>query len=160
MIWQTLLDDFVELMEVDIEPYRYTAFHHTTSGLDILLLPDTTIHGAYSIAFDGIPAVNIELNPMMQFQTNVRMRVGFVINSEAVADPNSGSTTPVNDKTDYSHAVEDLFLIIKTRLQPATYEGVLDFVSFVSCSGLTFLNGTENYAYADITFTVGKWVTP
>lgn len=160
MIWQTLLDDFVELMEVDIEPTRYNPFHHTTSGLDITLLPETIWNGAYSIEFGGIPQINAEINNLMQFTTDVRLRVGFVINSEAVADPNSGSTTPVNDKTDYSHAVEDIFLIIKKRLDPTTYAGVLDYVSFVSASPLTFLNGTENYAYCDITFRVGKWVTP
>ena len=158
-IWQTILDDFVELLEVDCAPTLYNSMHHPTSGLDILKLPDTTLNGAYSIEFNGISEALRDINPYITFTSDVKLRIGFVINSEAKADPDAATTDPVNDKVDYSQAVEDIFLIIKKRLDVTTYIGVLDFVSFVSCSNLVFQNDTENYAYCDIIFRVGKQET-
>lgn len=157
--WETVLADFREVLEVDAQPNLWNAHSLTPSGLDVALLPNSIYNGAYSIAFEGFTGVGREVNTSYDFQGRVRIRVGYIINSEAVADPNGSDTTPINAKTDYSHAVEDIELIIKTRLNVETYHGVLDYVNFISCSPLQFLNETENYAICDIVFEVGRQTT-
>jgi hypothetical protein len=154
-IWQTMLDDFVELIEVDLLNGLHNDIHHTPSGLSVEQLPDTIMNGAFSVEFNGITQVNRDVNAWIWFSSDVKMRVAFVLNQEAKSDPNAATNDPVNNKEDYSNAVEDIYAIIKKRMDPTTYEGVLDSVDFVSCSNLVFILGTENYCYCDITFRVG-----
>lgn len=157
--WDDIIADFVEVLEVDAEPLLYHAFEHTPSGLDVMLLPEPKIDGAYSIGLGGISRVATEVNTVYWFVMDVVLKLGFTINNEAKADPNVASTTPVNDKADYAGAVKDIMLIIKTRLNPSTYEGVLDEVQFVSSTGLVFQQNNDNVAYCDITFRVTKQET-
>jgi hypothetical protein len=155
-VWDTISDDFTTLLTVDCEPDLYNAMLQTPSGLDITKLPDTRINGAWSLAFSGVSAAKRDINGYIWLTIDVTLKVGFVINSEAKSDPLAATTTPVNDKEDYYNAVKDILLIIKKRLDVATYVNVLDSVDFVNSSGLIFLNDTENYAYCDITFRVEK----
>jgi hypothetical protein len=155
-VWDDISDDFLNLMEVECEPTLYNAMTHTPSGLDITRLPDTRINGAYSIGFSGVPQAKTDINGYITLTIDVTLKVGFVINSEAKADPNAVTDTPVNDKEDYYNAVRDILHIIKRRLDVSTWVGTLDWVGFVNSTGLIFLNDSENYAYCDITFRVEK----
>ena len=158
-VWDTILTDFVELMEVDLYGTLFNSMHHTTSGLDTTLLPDATMNGAYSLEFGGVTDAQRDISNTLIFSTDVRLRVSFIVNQEAKADPDALTTDPVNDKHDYANAVRDIYAIIKKRLDVSTYAGVLDFVNFRGCSQLIFPGGTEEYCYCDITFNVGKYDT-
>jgi hypothetical protein len=154
--WGDIQTDFVELMGVDLANSLHNSFFHTYSGADVTLLQDTSINGAFALEFSGFSQAERDINGWLTLVGDVTLRLSFKINSEAVADPNAATDDPVNDKADYSNAVEDITAIIAKRLDPTTYTGVLDSVELLNAGGLVFTNETENYAYCNITFRVGK----
>lgn len=129
----------------------HTQFEETPSGVELSTLPQSRFNGAYSIAFSELPEASLEVNATIRYEIGVRIQVGFMINQQERTNPNSEELE--NDKSEYTNAVEDVVLIIRTILMNI-YDGI-EQSFFTGAGGLQFLEEPGNYAICNIGFRFG-----
>ena len=148
--WDTIRTVVSQLMS-DVNQTSVNAFKETPGGTELRMLPEPIMNGAYSIALSGVPQIEVEVNPTIAYLMLVRLQVMFVINQNDRLDPDTELMD--SSKSEYTNAVKDVLLIIKTMML-GTYSG-LEVKDFSQASGLRMLDDTENYCVCDIEFRLG-----
>jgi hypothetical protein len=118
------------------------AFYESPMGIEVSRLPRSPkLNGAYSIHMNGIPQFHRETGDSADAEIAVRVQLGFVMNNVENADPDDGALQ--NEKTDYTNAVQDIVLIIRTFFSTAHAD--IEIKDFSRAGDLRPLDASETY---------------
>ena len=149
--WTTIRTAINETMTA-VNELSTNAFYETPMGTDISKLPRSPkLNGAYSIHLNGIPRFHRETGDSADAELAVRVQLGFTMNNVENANPNDGELQ--NDKADYTNAVEDIILIIRTFF--GTVHSGIEIKDFSRGGDLRALDGSETYFVCDLEFLLG-----
>ena len=152
-LWEMMRDRVATVMQT-VNATASHLFKETPLGIDVRQLPLSIFDGAYSLEFRGYPAVHPEVNTTVDVDVDVRINVAFVFNLAEQYD--DATETIINDKREYTRAVNDILSIVLAMQTSPLFAGV----EFKGATNIEIQPANEFLGVCGIDFTLSTGVTP